>query len=137
VDQIGVTAGIDARARKQTLEIDINPEVVVAVDQQLIYSALYNLIQNALKYTHVGGTVKISAEALDKEIAIKIEDECGGLSDPTVDLFKAFEQQNENRQGLGLGLTIAQRAVELNHGTISVTNLPGYGCVFKITLPSE
>jgi signal transduction histidine kinase len=73
---------------------------------------------------------------LSKEIVIKIEDECGGLSHPTVDLFKAFEQQNENRQGLGLGLTIAQRAVELNNGKISVTNLPGRGCEFTITLPS-
>ncbi len=136
VDQISVTAGIDARARKQTLEINIHPELVVEVDKQLIYSSIYNLIQNALKYTHVGGTIKISAETLNKDIVLQIEDECGGLSHPTVDLFKAFEQQNENRQGLGLGLTIAQRAVELNHGTISVTNLPGHGCVFKITLPS-
>ena len=53
----------------------------------------------------------------------------------TGDLFKPFEQQHQNREGLGLGLTIAQRAIALNDGTIDVRNLPGHGCIFRISLP--
>ena len=71
------------------------------------------------------------------DVVIEVEDECGGLSNESVDLFKPFEQQNENRKGLGLGLTISKKAVALNHGAISVKNLPGKGCVFKIVLPKE
>jgi C4-dicarboxylate-specific signal transduction histidine kinase len=67
-----------------------------------------------------------------------VEDECGGLApNAETDLFKPFEQQNANRKGLGLGLTIAQRAIALNHGTIKVQNLPERGCIFKITLPKK
>ncbi len=73
-----------------------------------------------------------------ENIVVEVEDECGGLAaNAETELFKPFEQQNENREGLGLGLTIARRAIVLNHGTIKVQNLPGKGCIFKITLPQK
>jgi signal transduction histidine kinase len=137
VDQIAVTAGVEARSRKQILEIDVDPSLVVQADQQLIYSAVSNLIQNALKYTRSGGKITVRAKLEGKNVVIEVEDECGGLTNETVDLFKPFEQQNENRKGLGLGLTISKRAISLNHGSISVSNLPGKGCIFKIVLPTE
>lgn len=136
VDQIAVTAGIEARNRKQILEIDIDSSISFKADQQLIYSAVSNLIQNALKYTHVGGIIIVRGKATSENVLIEIEDECGGLADKAVDLFKAFEQQNENRSGLGLGLTIAKQAAELHNGKISVLNLPKKGCIFKLVLPT-
>jgi signal transduction histidine kinase len=136
VDQIVVTAEIEARKKNQTLEIQIDPNLTVEADRQLILSAISNLIQNALKYTHVGGKIQIRGKLLEKNIVIEVEDECGGLTNEAIDLFKPFEQQNGDRNGLGLGLTIAQRAILLNHGTINVRNLPGKGCVFHVTLPS-
>lgn len=57
--------------------------------------------------------------------------------DTPADLFKPYMQQNGNRKGLGLGLTIAQRAIALNQGTIEARNLPGKGCIFKITMPNK
>jgi K+-sensing histidine kinase KdpD len=48
-----------------------------------------------------------------------------------------YVQENENRSGVGLGLTIAQRAIALIRGKIEVTNLSGKGCIFKITLPKK
>ncbi len=135
VDQVIVTAEIEARARKQIIEIQVDPNLVVEVDQQLIHSAVSNLIQNAIKYTRVGGRIQVRGKAVGSEAIIEVEDECGGLSNEAVDLFKPFEQQNENRKGLGLGLTIAQNAIRLNKGAIDVRNLPGKGCVFKITVP--
>lgn len=69
---------------------------------------------------------------------IEVEDECGGLlTTNAAELFKPFEQQHANKQGLGLGLTIAQKAIELNLGTIKAKNLPGKGCIFTITLPNH
>ncbi len=136
VNQIAVTAEIEARSRDQSLVIQIDPKLVIQADQQLIYSALSNMIQNALKYTHVGGRINVRASSLGENTIVEVEDECGGLSDIAVDLFRPFEQQNENREGLGLGLTIAQRAAALNRGKIVVRNLPGKGCIFQMMLPN-
>jgi len=135
VDQIAVTALVEARTKDQTLEIKIDPVLMIEADSQLFLSALSNLIQNALKFTRVGGRIQVRGIESGKTIVVEVEDECGGLSNTTVDLFKPFEQQNENREGLGLGLTIARRAITLNHGTIDVQNLPNKGCIFRITLP--
>jgi signal transduction histidine kinase len=137
VDQISLTAGVEARAKKQTLDIKIDPALVLEADQPLIYSALSNLILNAIKYSRNGANIQIRAHPVGDQIVIEVEDECGGLStDNADDLFKSFVQKNENRNGLGLGLTIAQRAVCLNHGSLQALNLPGKGCIFKITLPN-
>jgi signal transduction histidine kinase len=137
VDQIAVTAKIEAKQKNQTLEIAVDTNLKMEADQQLIYSAVSNLVQNALKYTRTGGRIQIRGKILDENIIVEVEDECGGLTDATVNLFKPFEQQNENRKGLGLGLTIAQRAIVLSNGSIGVENLPNKGCIFKISLPNK
>lgn len=135
VDQIVVAAGIEARAKKQVLEIQIDSGLNFTADQPLIYSAISNLIQNAIKYTHPGGKIVVRGFPEAESIVLEVEDECGGLADKKVDLFKPFEQQNENREGLGLGLTIAKKAVKLNRGSIEVSDIPGKGCIFKIKIP--
>ena len=136
VDQIVVTAELEARAKNQKLKIEVDPALSIEADQFLLFSAVTNLVQNAIKYTCPGGTIRIRGRLVDEDASIEVEDECGGLDvDTPNDLFKPFEQQHHNRDGLGLGLTIAQRAVELNDGKIDVENLPGRGCIFRISLP--
>ena len=136
IDQILVTAEIEAQSKDQKIEIKVDPALVFEADQQAFHSALSNLIQNALKYSHKGGKIQVRGNVVGEEIVIEVEDECGGLLTTTAtDLFKPFVQKNSNRQGLGLGLTIAKRAIELNHGKIEARNLSGKGCIFKITLP--
>jgi hypothetical protein len=136
VDQILITAEVEAQAKNQSLEIEIDPVVEINADQYLMYSAVSNLVQNAIKYTCRGGTIRIRGSLVNGEARIEVEDECGGLrtSSPS-DLFKPFEQRNPSREGLGLGLTIAKRAVELNDGMIEAENLSGRGCIFRISLP--
>lgn len=138
IEQIVVTAEVEARARKQTLEILVEPDLLFEGDSQLIYSALSNLIQNALKFTPPGGKVQLRAQSDGKEITIEVEDQCGGLPPGVAStLFKPFVQQHENRKGMGLGLAIAERSTLLHQGTIEVTDLPKKGCIFKITLPHK
>jgi signal transduction histidine kinase len=137
VDQIVVTAGVEAQAKNQKLEIRIDPTLVIEADPYLLYSALSNIIQNAIKYTHAGGVIQVRGNLVGDQAIIEVEDQCGGLrSALPSDLFKAFEQQHKDRDGIGLGLTIAHRAVTLNHGTIDVKNLPERGCIFSIKLPN-
>ncbi len=138
VDQILVTAGIEAKARDQHFDLQIAPTLVVEADPQFLHSALSNLIQNAVKYGHKGTCIQVCANEVGKNVLIEVEDECGGLApNAEIDIFKAFEQQNENRKGLGLGLNIARKAIELHGGSLEVRNLPGKGCVFTINLPKN
>jgi signal transduction histidine kinase len=138
VASVVLTADVEAQSKNQIIEIHIDPLLEIEADQQLIFSALSNLIQNALKFTHPGGTVQIRAHDALGQVVIEVEDQCGGLhTDFPMDLFKPFEQQNKNRSGLGLGLNITERAVALNRGEIQVTDLPGTGCIFTVTLPNQ
>lgn len=137
VDEVVVVANEEAHLKRQKLEIDVAPRLEIEADQYLLFSAVSNLVQNAIKYTRTGGTIWIRARTTDELTIIEVEDQCGGLkaSSPG-ELFKPFEQHDKNREGLGLGLTIARRAIELNHGTIAVENLSGRGCIFRISLPA-
>jgi signal transduction histidine kinase len=136
IDQIIVTAEVEALSKNQTLEIHVDSDLMLEADEQLIHSALSNLIQNALKYSRAGGKIQVRSKAIDEKVIVEIEDECGGLPSTVLDdLFKPFEQQNKNRDGMGLGLAITRRAIELNRGTVEVRDLPNKGCVFKVILP--
>jgi hypothetical protein len=105
-------------------------------DRRLIQSAVSNLIRNAVKFTRPGGTITIRLGAGEGVVSLEVEDECGGLSpDEPGDLFLPFVQKGPDRSGFGLGLAITRQAVEAHHGHIQVSNLPGKGCVFMMTLP--
>ncbi len=136
VDQILVTAGVEANSKKQKIELTIDPALMIVADQQAFESALTNLILNALKFSREGAKIQVRGKLVGNDVLIEVEDECGGLTPSAAgELFRAFKQHNDNRKGLGLGLTIAQRAIALNHGTIEVENLPRKGCIFTIRLP--
>jgi signal transduction histidine kinase len=137
IDQVVVAAEVETQLKRPRLEIEIDPRLQIEADQYLLFSAVSNLVQNAIKYTRPGGTIRIRGRASGNQTIIEVEDECGGLTSTTPqELFKPFEQHHKSHDGLGLGLTIAQRAITLNDGQIDVENLPGRGCIFRISLPS-
>jgi signal transduction histidine kinase len=136
IDQVVVAAEVETHIKRPRLEIEIDPALEIEADQYLLFSAVSNLVQNAIKYTIPGGTIRIRGRVAGNQTIIEVEDQCGGLTVASPgDLFKPFEQQHRSRDGLGLGLTIAQRAIALNDGQIDVENLPGRGCIFRISLP--
>lgn len=108
----------------------------VDVDERLIFSALSNLTQNAVKFTKSDGHVTVRARAEETHILIEVEDECGGLPSGDVnELFRPFEQRGADRTGLGLGLAFSHWGVEQNNGRIYARNLAEKGCVFTVDLP--
>ena len=136
VSEVEVTASVEASAKSIEVRIDVAPELEVFVDRHLILSALSNLVQNAIKFTQPGGIIWISCKAIGGRVLLEVEDQCGGLPPgKTNELFQPFSQMGTDKSGLGLGLTISRRAVELNKGTLSVRNVPHIGCVFSIDLP--
>lgn len=138
VDQIAFTARADANKRSQTLIVDIDEKIELETDRQYLLSALANLIQNAIKYTKDDGKIWVKARSAGDRVVIEVEDQCGGIDTNKIDeLFEPFVKVNANQNGLGLGLTIAQRAVHLNQGMITVHSKPNLGCTFVIDLPQR
>ena len=136
MSELGATAGIQARSRKLTLQMQAGSGIEVMADRHLLISALSNLVQNAIKFSKPDGTIQVRAKVEGERMLIEVEDCCGGLPDGTIaELFEPGVQKSEDKTGLGLGLTISKQAVERNNGILRVRNLPGKGCIFTIDLP--
>jgi signal transduction histidine kinase len=134
---IAVAASLDADSRELTFTIEpIDPASAVNADPQLLSSAVMNLLTNAFKYTHAGGNVTLRVHTDDGFVRVEVEDECGGFPEVRGDPFRSFaERRGSDRTGLGLGLSIARKAVRAHGGDIEIRNLPGKGCIFTIAFP--
>jgi signal transduction histidine kinase len=127
-----------AAERDIGVRIDADETLTVMADEKLFVSALSNLLHNALKFTRNGGTVVLRAYQEAASVVIEVEDECGGLPPgKEEELFTPFVQRGNDRQGLGLGLAIARKAIQAHDGELSVRNLPGKGCVFTLKVSAE
>lgn len=137
VEELEIVATAEAKARQLQLQVEPGPpDLCVMGDRSLLASAIYNLMQNALKFTHQRSKVTLRVRHNDERVYIDIADECGGLPPGKAEeLFRPFEQRATNVSGLGLGLSISRRAVEANNGLLTVRDLPGHGCVFTVDLP--
>jgi len=114
----------------------VDPLLGLHANYALLLSAVENLLQNAFKFTQEHTEVKLTAYAAGARVLIDVSDHCGGL--PAGDLnkmFIPFFQQNSDKTGVGLGLSMARRAVEADGGELTVRDSPGVGCVFTISLP--
>ena len=112
--------------------------LAVYADRHLLLSALSNLLQNAFKFTQAGTKVSLMVYADGERILMDVRDQSGGLPEGKIkDLFLPFTQNGRDKSGLGLGLSICQRSVEANLGTLSARDLPGLGSVFSISLPKH
>jgi len=114
----------------------VDARLAVSGNRELLYSALGNLIQNAIKFTRPHSEVTLNAYAIADKILIEVKDHGGGLPPGKAEqMFLPFTQFGADKSGLGLGLSIARRSVELNDGVLSVRDIPGVGCIFTISLP--
>lgn len=130
------SAALEAQSRGCELVVGrIEHGLAVEADRELLLSALGNLLQNAFKFTAPRSAVSLSAYADAGRVLIEVADRCGGLPPGKAQrLFAPFVQDGADRSGLGLGLSIARRAVEANDGHLRVREVPGTGCVFIIDL---
>jgi hypothetical protein len=136
IEEVLASLSPEAEVREVTLEAEVDQGVVFHADQQLITSALANLVQNAIKYTRPRTRVKVRGFERDGHVLVEVEDCCGGLPPGSEEeLFRPFSRGSTTQPGVGLGLAIARQAVEAHGGTIQARSLPGKGCVFTVELP--
>jgi signal transduction histidine kinase len=137
IDETEIHASIEATDRGLHFGVErVDNTLQVDVDRQLFASAISNLLRNAFKFTQPSSHVQLRAVHRADRVSIEIEDECGGLPLGAAEaLFKPFVQKGVDRSGLGLGLAITRRAIEMDGGRVSVRDIPGKGCVFIVDMP--
>lgn len=114
----------------------------VVFDPDRIEQVLTNLIDNAMRHTPKGGTVKLTVTSEDKGIRIEVNDSGSGI--PEEDLpfvferfYKADKARTRGRAGTGLGLAIAKNIIDAHRGTISVQSKLAIGTTFSFLLPRK
>lgn len=110
------------------------------LDYDKIWEAVYNIVDNAIKYTPDGGTVKLGLDLLGNTVYVRVTDNGPGIpEDEKEHIFERFYRLDDSRArdtgGTGLGLAIAREAAMLHGGTLYAENVEGGGSVFTIILP--
>jgi signal transduction histidine kinase/DNA-binding response OmpR family regulator len=131
---------IEARNQRLVLSLPARP-VWLFGDFVRLAQVVSNLVNNSAKYTPEGGRIEVTAEARDGEAQIVVRDDGEGIDAqllPRVfELFVQGERSLDRSQGgLGLGLTLVKRLVELHDGRVqALSDGPGRGAEFRVTLP--
>jgi signal transduction histidine kinase len=121
------------------LTYQINPSISVVADSDMLQLVVRNLVSNAIKFTQVGGTVKIDTEIVMNECKISITDNGKGIPfEQQADIFSLKARSTfgtNNEKGVGLGLLLCKEFTEQQGGRIGFDSTPGRGSVFFIFMP--
>ncbi|MBK7868483.1 MAG: PAS domain S-box protein [Ignavibacteriales bacterium] len=125
--------------------LDIQPKLSIGQDHNLVNSIVMNLLSNAVKFTKDGDIrVWATKQMVDgtESLVFSVEDTGIGIKDEDRELiFEAFRQGSEGYdrafEGIGLGLTITKKYIELLDGTIDIDSTIGSGSKFTVTIPES
>ena len=124
---------------QKNMDFDVSLDhVMYSGNKEMMQHLWINLLDNAVKYTPEGGKVTVSVSEENGYAIVKIADTGEGMSkEIQKHLFDPYFQgdSSHSRQGLGLGLSIVKRIVELCKGTITVRSKVGEGSIFTVILP--
>ena len=134
---------IEGHAHEKAIAFSVTPadygdSITLAADPHRLQQVLWNLLLNAIKFTPAGGAVRVAIALGDSHVEINVSDTGQGIAAPDLPhVFGAFTlQTQDNASGLGLGLYIARRIVELHGGSLTVTSGGrGKGSTFTVRLP--
>ncbi len=123
-----------------SLETAPNLPPLIEADQDLLHQAIYNLVENALKYTPEGREVSLSAHASDKDIFFDIKDSGIGISETDQEhlfekFFRSSAREARTQSGTGLGLAIVRSIAERHGGRVWVESVIGEGSTFHLQVP--
>lgn len=131
---------IDSRSHQLVVELPPGP-IVLDADETRLTQVFSNLLNNAALYTNEGGRIVLTAEADERDVRVTVRDNGVGIA-PSV-LPRVFDMFNQGagkmagtRNGLGIGLRLVKRLVEMHGGTVTVQSEgPGMGSAFTVRLP--
>ena len=123
-------------ARGISWQLDLNSVTVVS-DEELLSHVWMNIIQNAIKFSPENAVIEVRVFATDTA-TVEITDHGIGMDDATVKrIFDRFYQADRSRkqEGVGLGLCLVKRILDMLGGTVSVDSRPGEGSTFRVHVP--
>ncbi len=136
---------VRAAAEQRSVEVKLeepSPPVAVLGDRRQLTSAVYNLLENAVKFSYEGGVVLASGRVEGDDVVITVADK--GIGIPARDLERVFERfyrvdHGRSRQtgGTGLGLAITRHVAQNHHGSVRVESREGEGATFTLVLPVQ
>ncbi|MFU8826513.1 MAG: ATP-binding protein, partial [Brevefilum sp.] len=140
-----VVESLEAQARQKNIDLVVNlPEdpLIVEGDQTFVGQALKNLLENAIKFSKMGGEVRVSAWQEDEQVVFAFEDKGIGIAPlDQRNLFKKFSRINSQAgmdfQGSGLGLAIVKSIAERHGGAVRVESQLGRGSIFYFEIPRK
>lgn len=140
---LGVVIAQEQRIEKKQLSIeglDSLPDVTITADKDLIHRVVYNLVDNAVKFTNDGGQIKFGIKYDSKNVICRIENTGRGI--PEVELpyvfdrfYKVDKSRSANKESTGLGLYIVKTIIKNHGGVISVSSVENKFTAFEFTLP--
>ncbi len=135
-------SGIVYAAEKKNISVTVDcPEdLCLSHDSKWTAEAVFNLLDNAVKYTPAGGAIRISVEQWEMYVKLNVSDTGKGISESNqAAIFRRFYREEEvhEQQGVGIGLYLAREIVTRQGGYIKVTSEPGQGSEFSIMLPTR
>ena len=134
-------ADFEAQAKGRSVKVLSDEACTVMGSENLLRSAIENVLRNAVRYTAEGTAVDVSLVRQNGHSVLQVSDHGGGVPyDELVNLFRPFYRVGEARErktgGIGLGLAIAERAIKAHKGTIAARNTAD-GLLVEIRLDKD
>jgi len=131
-----------AANKKINLMMNVHEHIAWPADRDMLYRAVYNLVDNAIKYSPSNKEVLINYTASQEKLTISVLDQGIGIAPEHLEkIFDRFYRVHKAREratgGTGLGLSIVKEIINLHGGTVSVASVPGHGTQFFINLPNR
>ena len=134
--------GIYTKAAQKQLDVRVEcPETfLVSHDRKWSTEAIFNILDNAVKYTPPGGMISVSVERWEAYVKIDIADTGKGIPEEHYALiFQRFYREEEvhDEEGVGIGLYLAREIISLEGGYVKVSSRQGNGSVFSVFFPND
>ncbi len=139
IDKVTGQARTKAQNKEINIQINSDEDYQVNLDEKWVVEAVYNILDNAIKYSASGTTILIEAFSYELFSGIRIRDEGIGVTEEEIPLIFGRFYRGENIhgiEGIGVGLFLAREIVEGNGGYIKVKSEPGKGTIFEICFPN-
>lgn len=140
---LNIAISMENKINDKNIEIlgfDSLPNINISADEDMIHSLIYNLIDNAVKYTEKDGTISFSLNKINDMVQFRIKNSGKGI--PKEDLHNIFDRfykvdksRSYNKESLGLGLYICKTIIAIHGGTISVDSKENEFTEFTVDLP--
>jgi two-component system phosphate regulon sensor histidine kinase PhoR len=140
INRVVELLSIQINEKKIKVENTVPASVEVFADPDQLRQILLNLLDNAIKFNHTNGNIKIRAKSNPKGVQVLVEDRGIGIPEQAIGrIFERFYRVDSARSreagGTGLGLSIVKHLVEAHGGSVECQSQPGEGSVFSFTLP--